>query len=63
MKMMDKLKLNNQEINECTVWESTDGCVKQYRYSSALYLLSYVSSKNKVITDRMTVHRIMARTL
>ena len=28
MKMMGKLKLNNQKISECTVWESTDGCSK-----------------------------------
>ena len=45
MKMMDKLKLKNQEMNVCTVWESTNGCSKQYRCGSALYFLPYISLK------------------
>ena len=53
MKMMDQLKLNNQEISGCTVWKSTDGCSKQYRCGSALYFLSYISIKYKMIIDRM----------
>ena len=53
MKIMDNLKINNQEIGECTVWESTDGCSKQYCCGSALHLLSYISFKYKIIIDRM----------
>ena len=55
VKMMDKLKLNNQAISGCTVWESTDGCSKQYRCGSTLYFLSYISFKYKIIIDRMIV--------
>ena len=53
MKMMDKLKLNNEEISGYTIWESTDWCSKQYRFGSALYVLSYISFKYKIIIDRM----------
>ena len=53
MKMMDKLKLNNQDINESTIWESTDKCSKQYRCGSALHFLSYISCKYKIIIDQM----------
>ena len=53
MKMMDNLKLKKQDISGCTVWESTDGCSKKYRCCSALYFLSYISFKYKIIIDRM----------
>ena len=53
MKMMDKLKLNNQEISRCTVRESTDEYSKQYCCGSALYFLSYISFKYKIIINRM----------
>ena len=53
MKTMDNLKINNQEISGCAIWESTDGCSKQYRCGSTLYFLSYISFKYKIIIDRM----------
>ena len=53
MKMIDKLKLENQELSGCTDWESTDGCSKQYHCGSILYLLSYISLKKKIIKDCM----------
>ena len=42
MKMMGKLKLNNHDISGFIVWESTDGCSKQYQCGSALYVLSSI---------------------
>ena len=53
MKMMNKLKLNNYDISGYTIWESTDGCFKQYRWCSALYFLSYIIFQYKIIIDRM----------
>ena len=51
--MIVSLKLNNQEISECTVRESTNRYSKQYRCGTTLYVLSYVSSKYKITIDRM----------
>ena len=53
MKMIDNMRQKNQDISECTIWESTDGCSKQYRCGAALYFLSYVSDKYNIIVDRM----------
>jgi len=50
---MDNLKINNQEISGCAIWESTDGCSKQYRCGSTLYFLSYISVSYKIIIDHM----------
>ena len=52
MMIIENLKLPNQEISECTVWESTDGCSKQYRCANALHLLSVLAVKYTVIIDR-----------
>ena len=35
-----------------TIWENTDGCVKQYRCASALYLMSMMSQTYSIIIDR-----------
>ena len=53
MKMIDNLKLNNQDISGCTVWESTDWCSEQYCCSLTLYFLSYVCYKHNLIIYRM----------
>ena len=53
MKMLDNMRQINQDVSGCTIWESTDGCSKQYRYGDALYFLSYASAKYTIIVDRM----------
>ena len=35
-----------------TIWENTDGCAKQYRCASALYLMSVTSQTYSIIIDR-----------
>ena len=35
-----------------TIWENTDGCAKQYRCASALYLMSVMSQTYSIIIDR-----------
>ena len=35
-----------------TVWEYTDGCAKQYRFSLAVYLITALSSSYDIIMDR-----------
>ena len=34
------------------IWENNDGCAKQYRCASLLYLISVMSQCYSVITDR-----------
>ena len=34
-----------------TVWEDTDGCVKQYRCALDIYLITVLSSSYGIITD------------
>ena len=34
------------------IWENTDGCAKQYRCASALYLISVMSQTYSIIIDR-----------
>ena len=34
------------------IWENTDGCAEQYRYASALYLMSVMSQTYSIITYR-----------
>ena len=34
-----------------TIWENTDGCDEQYRFASALYLLSVMSQCYSIIID------------
>ena len=53
MKMMDNLKLKIQMISRFTIYQSTDGYSKQYLCGSALYFLSYISFKYKIIIYRM----------
>ena len=43
IKMLDNMRQNNQDVSGCTIWDSTDGCSKQY----------YVSAKYNIIVDRM----------
>ena len=38
--MLNKLKKGNKLKPKCTIWESTDGCCKQYRCCTSLYFLS-----------------------
>ena len=35
-----------------TMWDQTDGCVNQYRYSIAYYMMSFLSKKYQVVLDR-----------
>ena len=35
-----------------TIWENTDGCAEQYRFASALYLMSVMSQTCSIIIDR-----------
>ena len=34
------------------MWDQTYGCAKQYRCSIAYYLMSYLSTSNKIVLDR-----------
>ena len=34
------------------IWENTDGCAEQYRYASALYLMSVMSQCYSIILDQ-----------
>ena len=43
IKMLDNMRQNNRDVSGCTIWESTEGCSKQY----------YVSAKFNIIVDRM----------
>ena len=53
IKILDNMRQNNQDVSECTIWESTDWRSKQYRCGAALYFLSYVSAKYNIIVDQM----------
>ena len=35
-----------------TIWENTDGCAEQYRFTSALYLMSVMSQCYSILIDR-----------
>ena len=35
-----------------TLWEETDGCAKQYRCATAMYLLSLISVRFNIVIDR-----------
>ena len=35
-----------------TMWDQTDGCIKQYRCSIAYYLMSYLSKSYQIVLDR-----------
>ena len=35
--MLTELRKNKQLKQGCTIWESTDGCYKQYRCGAALF--------------------------
>ena len=34
------------------MWDQTDGCAKEYRFSIAYYLMSYLSTSYKIVLDR-----------
>ena len=47
--------LQNRKVlitKKSTIWENTDGCSEQYRYATALYLLSMLSHLYSIIIDR-----------
>ena len=47
--------LKNKQVltaSLCTIWENTDDCAEQYRYASALYLMSVMSQCYSIIIDR-----------
>ena len=45
------LECNRVESNKSTIMEDTDGCAKQYRSASSLYLMSAISMKYDVVID------------
>ena len=51
--MLEELKKGNKLKPKCTIWESTDGCCKQYRCGASLYFLSLLSSNFNINIDRM----------
>ena len=51
--MLTELRKNKQLKQRCTIWESTDGCCKQYRCGAALFFLSIISTNFNIIVDRM----------
>ena len=51
--MLNELKKGNKLKPKCTIWESTDGCCKQYRCGASLYFLSLLSSNFNINIDRM----------
>ena len=51
--MLNELKKGNKLKPKCTIWESTDGCCKQYRCGASLYFLSVLSSNFNINIDRM----------
>ena len=53
MKMIENLKLNDQNLSDYTVCESTDGGSNQYFCGTTLYFLSYISSKYDITIYRM----------
>ena len=34
------------------LWETTDGCAKQYRCATAIYLMSTISARYNIVIDR-----------
>ena len=51
--MLNELQKCNKLKPKCAIWESTDGCYKQYRCGSSLYFLSLLSSNFNITIDRM----------
>ena len=51
--MLNELKKGNKLKPKCTIWESTDGCCKQYCCGTSLYFLSLISSNFNINIDRM----------
>ena len=49
--MLEELKKNYQLKDRCIIWESTDGCCKQYRFGAAF--LSIISTNFDVVVDRI----------
>ena len=51
--MITELRNNNQLKQRCTIWESADGCCKQYRCGTTLFFLSMTSANFNIIVDRI----------
>ena len=51
--MIARLTDNDIMKTRSTIWYFTDGCSKQYRCDTAVYLLSYQSVQFKIIIDRL----------
>mmetsp|Transcript_48111 Transcript_48111/g.102792 ORF Transcript_48111/g.102792 Transcript_48111/m.102792 type:complete len:335 (-) Transcript_48111:136-1140(-) len=50
--LFDHLKEIGELIAGLTVWDDTDGCGKQYRCGTAMYLLSILASTYGIVIDR-----------
>ena len=51
--MLNELQKCKKLKPKCTIWESTDGCCKQYRCGASLYFLSLLSSNFNITVDGM----------
>ena len=51
--MLTDLRKNKQLTQRCTIWESTDGCCKQYYCGATLFFKSIISTNINSIVDRM----------
>ena len=47
------VEINWECVSRCTIWESTDGCYKQYRCGATLFFKSIISTNFNIIFDRM----------
>ena len=51
--MLNELQKCKKLKPKCTIWESTDGCCKQYRCGTSFYFLSLLSSNFNITIDRI----------
>ena len=50
--LLENVFEKKQMIRGKTMWDQTDGCVKQYRCYIAYYLMSYLSTSYQIVLDR-----------
>ena len=50
--LLAKVFEKKQMIRGRTMWYQTDGCAKQYSFSIAYYLMSYLSKSYQIVLDR-----------
>jgi len=50
--LFDQLKAIGELCTDITVWDDTDGCSKQYRCGTAMYLVSVLAAHFGIVIDR-----------